>query len=290
MSESIVEADKTTAPGSIHCGCCYASKLPSKECAVVIDPRTLKEVKQSGDCHLIPAMFKVSDLTVRLDRDVDSKIGGKCDSELKTYLDLFFGPLIEGKVSLDGGSKNLKGLLRVTDGKIFVPKPSSTPLAGFVDRALNVRDGKVQYKEFTSHTQDGCAAFLSIVHSAFLVLYFLGKPDVFAEPFNWVRNLVSKLLSESLTNADYELMRDLIRLNFAVPKDKVTETAVPFEKLRKLYDPTVDAEDGVLDDFPQKCLREVDEAWLVTLPYSKSLRAEVTFRKPLAQTTPQESH
>jgi hypothetical protein len=45
----------------------------------------------------------------------------------------------------------------------------------------------------------------------------------------------------------------------------------------KYRDPSVDMLDGVMDDFPKNCVREVDDCLIVRLPYGKGLRGEVRF-------------
>jgi hypothetical protein len=50
---------------------------------------------------------------------------------------------------------------------------------------------------------------------------------------------------------------------------------------RRLYDPILDIKDGVLEDFPTKCVSKEDGSLVVTLPYSRSLRGKVIF--PLAK-------
>lgn len=76
----------------------------------IVDPRTLAEIREFGNCHVIPACFAISALTVRLDRDVDSELGALCDAQLPRYFATLLLQRLEGKLALDAGRLHCESL------------------------------------------------------------------------------------------------------------------------------------------------------------------------------------
>ena len=90
---------------------------------MAIDPRTLRQIEQGANCHLIPESFGVSNVTVWLDGDFDSGIGTTCDAELLRYFQVFLGDRSTGRVALGSGSRSLKAVHSVGTHTFLIPKP-----------------------------------------------------------------------------------------------------------------------------------------------------------------------
>lgn len=243
---------------------------------MAIDPRTLRPIVREADCHLVPEQFHVSNLTVRLDGDFDSKIGTRCDAELQRYFEAFLLDHLQGRLALGGGSKSLKAVHSVRTQTFLIPKPSAGTAQDFADRALGLKDGALRFESFTGGTIDCARAFLSVIHSAFLVLYHAGERDVYGPGFDAVRALWKNDVN-TLTDADYDVIRDKVQIAVAFPPERIERQPVSVNDYRKLYDPSFDFGDGVLKDFPKKSISSQGNRWIVTLPYSNSLRAKVQF-------------
>jgi hypothetical protein len=243
---------------------------------VLIDPRTLREAQFPADCHLIPDWCGVSHATVRLDGEIDSKIGATCDGQLQRYFNVMFGSQLAGKAALTGGSKTLTSVLDTKSGNLLVPKPKTGAIDQWATRALGFKEGRVQFESFTGDIVDCAAAFTSIIHSAILVLYWHGRSEIFGEEFDFARILFAKAATKSLTKEDHETVRDMTAINVALPRD-VTEV-LSINDLRRIYDPSYVSADGLVDGFPRNCVNHADGHILVTLPYSGSIRATATFR------------
>ena len=240
------------------------------------DPRTLDVISQLADCHIIPRHFGVSNLTVRLDGDVDSKIGGWCDGQLKRYLDTLTFQPVDGQLVVAGSKSKLRGR--------FDPKSATFRARLRCDpaqfkRAINDRDGELDVEAFHGVVVDTFAAHASILHSAFLLHYYLGQVDTFSAPFDWVRSILGRALTKALTADDGTLLQDRIGLQVGIPSQRITTPIATLEALRLHYQPDCDLGDGLLGDFPGKSFEDRGTHWLVTLPYAPSLRAHVTFPK-----------
>lgn len=244
---------------------------------MAVDPRTLSKIGREADCHLIPERFGVSDVTVRLDADFDSRIGTTCDAELQRYFEVFLGDVLKGRIALGGGSRSLKAVHSVRAQIFIIPKPRGGTVHDFADRALGLGDGSPRFESFTGDTVDCARAFTSIIHSAFLVLYHEGEREVFERKFDAVRVLLKKAVDGMLTNADYEAIREMVQISIALPRERFGDKAVSVNDYRTLYDPSFDFGDGLLEDFPKKCISYGESQWVVTLPYSRSLRAKICF-------------
>jgi hypothetical protein len=231
------------------------------ETTVAIDPRTLNEVVQEADCHLIPECFRVSNVTVRLDGLFDSKIGTTCDSELQRYFVTLVGTHLEGHIALDGGSESLASVFSVGDGALFIPKPRTGKAEDWATRALGLRDGRVLFRSFKGKVVDCARAYLSMVHSAFLILYRQVGQDVFDSTFDQARSLFRKAVNGLLTNADYEPIRDMVEVDLYFDSRRVKSDRVRITEFRRFYDPAFDAGDGVLNDFPNKCVSTTENQW-----------------------------
>lgn len=247
-----------------------------------IDPRTLQKIRRKADCHLIPACFGVSNVTVKLDGDFDSKVGTTCDSALQDFFNLYFSNRLSGKISLRNGSKSLTGIIVPEKEKIsfVIPKPRTGDFEEWTARALGLQDdGKVQLESFKSGTVDCANAFLSMVHSAFLVLFHQGNKDNFSSAFDHVRAFLAKAIDRKLTGSDYELIREMVAMQVACHRSKIEGNTIDVNGYRRVYDPSFDCGDGLLDDFPNKCVSAENGRWVVTLPYSASLRVTVKVLK-----------
>jgi hypothetical protein len=254
---------------------------------VTTDPRTLLEVNKTngGYCHLIPDCIKspddpevaLSSKTVWLDRDFDSRVGEMCDHELKQYIAVFYGDVVEGRLAVAGGSKRLRSLLTFSQQKLVIPKPDGGTLEAFQKHALAVKDGQIVVEGFCTEGVDGALAHLSMVNSAFLVLYRLGWQDYSGPAFDQARGFLQKGVSSELTEEDWASIQKLAWLTAAVDPAKVTSAGVGIQEWRTLYDPKFDARDEVLDKFPDKCMSADGDSLVVTLPYSRSLRGKVIF-------------
>src|SRR5262249_43408552 len=147
--------------------------------------------------------------TVRLDGDFDSKIGARCDPELKKYIAVFYGDIVEGRLAVGGGSKKMTALLSIKHQKFAVPKPLRGTLEEFQRRALAVKDGQIAFEGFCTPAVDCARAFLSMINSAFLVLYHQGWRDFSNPGFDHARFLLHKGVSDGLTNSDWESIQDM---------------------------------------------------------------------------------
>ncbi len=240
------------------------------------DPRTLNVIRHFADCHVIPRQFGVSNLTVPLDRDVDSKIGGWCDGQLKRYLDTLTFQPVEGQLVVAGGKSKLRGR--------FDPKSATFHARLRCDpdqfkRAINDRDGELDVEAFRGVVVDTFAAQVSILHSAFLLLFHLGQVDTFSTPFDWVRSILSRALTKRLIAEDGSLLQDRIGLQVGIPASRITTPISTLDALRLHYQPDCDLGDDMHGDFPAKSFEDRGTHWFVTLPYAPSLRAQVTFPK-----------
>ena len=56
-----------------------------------IDPRTLDEMPECSDCHLVPDWCGVSGRTVRLRTKIDNDLGTSCEGALKHYPNVLVG-------------------------------------------------------------------------------------------------------------------------------------------------------------------------------------------------------
>jgi hypothetical protein len=141
-------------------------------------------------------------------------------------------------------------------------------------------DGQVKIVGFVTPSVDLAKASLSMVNSAFLVLYYLGRNEVYDADFDQARGLLQKVCDGKLDNTDMPLIEQktpgFAQVYISMEKIKGLIELSPAD-LRKYYDPSMDIGDGVLDDFPKNCVVEVEEALLVRLPYGKGLRGVVRF-------------
>jgi hypothetical protein len=64
--------------------------------------------KGQANCHLIPECFGVSNVTVWLDADFDSRIGHRCDVQLSQFFQVMLGDALDGRIALRGGSQSRK--------------------------------------------------------------------------------------------------------------------------------------------------------------------------------------
>jgi hypothetical protein len=231
----------------------------------------------------------VSNRTVRLDRPFDNKIGEQCDHHLKAYLDMLVGDALKGEIALEGGSQRMRGTLVVSAGLVRV-KPSfggrrkgrERTLEDWRRKALGMRDdGVVKVTGFVGRAVDMAKARLSLVNSAFLVLYCLGRRD-FGREFERARALLNKVVESDLDPSDVLAAEQTAELRVLLAAEKLQgRTSLNPAEYRDHYRPDVDMADGVLEDFPNKSVAEDDEALAVRLPYGKGLRGVVRFPKKL---------
>ena len=86
--------------------------------------------------------------------------------------------------------------------------------------------------------------------------------------------LLQKVVEGKLADSDLPLIEQMTPEFGAVGvrQGVVVESAAD---LRKYYDPNLDIDDGVLDDFPNNCVEQVGAFLIVRLPYGKCLRGAV---------------
>jgi hypothetical protein len=262
--------------------------------SVIIDPRTLLPVTAPSDCHLIPDCIKygdppppVSNKTVSLDGPFDHRIGSQCDHQLKTWLDTAVGDYLKGEASFEGGAQKLGSTLHVSARRLFIkPSPSRrrwkpAPPQDWLCKTLGMQDDRPPtFTGFVGQVVDTAKARLSLVNSAILVLYYLGRRD-FGPEFDWARALLKKVAADAeLGQSDLSVIEQSTQLMFLLATEKIQGTINPAE-FRNHYRPDVDMPDGVLEHFPNNSVTEDDEALLVRLPYGKGLRGLVRFSKNL---------
>jgi hypothetical protein len=246
---------------------------------MTIDPRSLREIKEFGDCHLIPACLKVSDLTVRLDRDFDSKIGTYCDTELEKWVHLEVGSNLKGEIAVVGGSKRLKGEIDVKERTVRIPKPKRADPNVWWRQIVRIGEhGEIPVEAFVGYSVDLHGASLSMVNSAMLVLYHQGR-DLSGEEFDQARGLLRRVVEEEVTASDFDSVKEMTEMVVAFDPKKTGNPLPKREEWRYCYDPQFEIGDGLLEDFPNKCIVEQNDALVVKLPYSGSLRGFVRFRK-----------
>lgn len=140
-----------------------------------------------------------------------------------------------------------------------------------------MKDRKLVFKSFTGDTVDCASAFASVVHSAFLLLYHDDDERVFDSRFDPIRELLKKASLGILDKNDYETVRDMVGFKIAVKKESIQGKTASINQLRQAYDPDNDYGDGLFASFPEGCIAENENSMVVTLPYSRSLRATVQF-------------
>src|ERR1051326_6962723 len=126
----------------------------------MIDPRTLREITNPVDCHIIPECFGMSNVTVRLDGGIDHEIGAKCDSQLQRYMEVFFGDSLRGRFAFRGGSNSLRGVFVASQNAVVIPKPPNCRTEDFASRALGMRHGAAEFEEWRGDTVDQARAFM----------------------------------------------------------------------------------------------------------------------------------
>jgi hypothetical protein len=141
----------------------------------------------------------------------------------------------------------------------------------------------VKIEGFVTPSVNLLKARLSMVNSAILMLYFLGRTEVYGPEFDQARSLLKKAHEGKLTNSDLPLIEQMTPEFGSVyigPEKTKGLTALNPADLRTYYDPSLDLADGVLDDFPNSCVAQVGESLIVRLPYGKGLRGAVRFPMP----------
>jgi hypothetical protein len=262
------------------------------------DPRTLKEIVETAECHLVPDWSGASGKTVPLEKKIDNDIGTYCDGELEKYLNNLTGTVLPGKVAMAGGSKTVGAEYDLLADEFEVAPPGhkkmKAPNKGYEEHALGVKGGEATVESFTGTGADGHYACVSIIHSAFLVLHALGRPEVFEPMFDEYRALFDSASKKQLTEEQRTLAQaTVLDLNYAQNPHKAPSTAAPLidvkadgdpaepllTAVRNDYDPNFDPGDGLLANFPNQSVEDTADAIVVKVPYSKSLRAVVKFPK-----------
>jgi hypothetical protein len=241
------------------------------------DPRTLDPILKVARCHLVPEWASVSSCTLPLDEETDNKIGAYCDSELQRFLEVYFGTTVRGKAAMVGGAKSLSAVLDTRAASMVVPVPRRSCPGEFAERALGSSDGNVRLEGFTSLVADGLAADVSVIHSAFLILHYHGRKEIFGQEFAQVRHLFRAAITQSLSPEDDEYVRSRVSYNFAYqPPAQLTGPVMPSD-YRNLYNRTCDFGDGVFAEFPHRSVVQEGSVVKVIVPYSASLRGVVRF-------------
>jgi len=245
----------------------------------LVDPRTLEEMGEQADCHLLPQWCGISGKTVRLGMKIDNDLGSACESELAKYLNLLFGSELPGKVAMAGGSRSLTATYHVVSGEIAVHPPARSDQVKFVERAMGVKGGQGELQSFTGGAADGHLAGLSAVHSAMLVLHYCHRPEIYGPEFDSVRGLFKSALEGSLSDEQRANISARVKFEFLAPAADATRGEVGIDEFRRLYRPDRIADDGVDVHFPHRSVTDYRDQIVVTLPYSKNIRAHVMFLK-----------
>lgn len=261
------------------------------------DPRTQKDIVEAAECHLVPDWCGVSGRTVPLEKKLDNEIGTYCDAELERYLNSVTGTRLPGRLAMTGGSKSLSSVLDLKAKRIEVAPPNPKKKKEdklFEDRALGAKEGEATVEAFTGTKADGHYAGVSAIHSAFLILHALNRPEVFEPMFDKYRALFDSACKKQLTEDQRKLVETTVaeidfQRNPVLAKSKdlsrveVKADGDPREaqlnSIRAEYDPDYDPGDGLLANFPNQCVEETADTISVKVPYSKSLRAVVRFPK-----------
>jgi hypothetical protein len=247
---------------------------------VVVDPRTMRPVTTKAECHLIPKCFGVSNKTVRLDGPFDNKIGEECDSQLHAFYQLLVGEDLSGRFAFEGGSKTVAGSVGTRTQQFRIKKPAGGTATDWFRRALGTQDGQVRIEGFVTPSVDMAKAGLSMINSAFLVLYYLGKTEIYGSDFDLARALLGKVCAGTLDNSDLPAIVEMTPdFGVVLLSEEKTRTVGPIRPcdIRWYYDPSLDCPDGLMDDFPKNCIVEEGSSLVVRLPYGKCLRGSVRF-------------
>jgi hypothetical protein len=286
--------------------CLFSASRVGKELTVVIDPRTMQPVTSPSECHLIPKRITingkidgkaVSNKTVRLDGAFDSRIGEKCDHFMRAAIDLLISRNLHGTVAFEGGSQTMGGALVTESGqdsfavseRILKSQLKLGNLEPFCRQALGMNDvGLVKVTGFVTEPVDLLMARMSMVNSAILVLHYLKQWDVFGPELDRARVLLKKASEGRIDLSDLreveEMTPGFVLIILPTEQSKQLPPYSPMH-LRRLYDANLDVPDGVLDDFPQNCVRDAGDSLQVWLPYGKGLRGVVRFPQ-LSRTKP----
>ena len=180
---------------------------------MTIDPRTLREVTNFADCHLIPKIFGASNATVPLDAGFDSCVG-RCDAHLHGLYRTLWGHGFEGKAAV--GGKKFSAEMSMQAGAIVIPKPRRGTVQDWTENALCLNDGKVKFEGFIGKSIHTGLAALSALNSAFLILYHQKHPHLCGASFDDARALLRKAESDELTDAEMESLKKMFhaRIHF----------------------------------------------------------------------------
>jgi hypothetical protein len=247
---------------------------------MVIDPRTNRVVNKPSNCHLIPECFGVSNLTVPLDGDFDSKIGSYCDAHLHQFFQLITADKLKVSFAMKGGSNRLRGEIDLKKKRFALSRQrlKVRDLNNYFRKALGVPSYSptcnIEIEEATSVAVLMPNARLSMVNSAFLILHYLGRPEILSPHLGFARHLLYRASQNKLKPDDQaEIERIAPELGVGI---KTKETHLQFERIRELYDADWEIKDGSLVDFPHNCVRDESNALVIRLPYGKCLRGIVT--------------
>jgi hypothetical protein len=246
---------------------------------MALDPRTLKAVETEADCHLVPEMYGVSDRVVALEESVDDTIGKACDAELKSYFEVLLAKKVSGKLTMAGGSPSISAEFDTSQGEFAIHMPKKTDAVKFAERALGAKDGEAKLVAFKGEEADGHVAGVSAIHSALLVLHYLGYMETLGPTFNIARELIGAAIKGEIDDAHRACIGAMVKFDYVSAKAAAAGSAPRMRDLRQLYDKDLDGGDAVDTDFPFKSVQEDDDIFLVTLPYGKNLRARVMFIK-----------
>jgi hypothetical protein len=237
----------------------------------------------------------VSNKTVRLDGAFDSRIGEKCDHSMRAAIELLVSLDLSGKVAFEGGSQTMGGALVTVSGrhsftiarKIVESQQKRGNLEPFCRQALGMNDaGQVKVTGFVTAPVDLLMARMSMLNSAILVLYDLKQWDVYGPELDRARALLNMASEGRIDLSDGPAIEEMTPgfglVILPTEKSKQLPPYSPLE-LRRLYDPNLDVQDGVLDNFPKNCVRDAGDSLQVCLPYGKGLRGVVRF--PLLKRT-----
>ena len=157
-----------------------------------------------------------------------------------------------------------------------------------------MKGGEATLDTFTGTAADGHYAGVSAIHSAFLILHALDRTEVFESMFDEYRALFDSASKKQLTDEQRSLVgATVLELNFERNPHLAKSADAPIidvkadgdprhaqlSAVRSEYDPDYDPGDGLLANFPNQSVEDTADAIIVKVPYSKSLRAVVRFRR-----------
>lgn len=244
----------------------------------------MRRVTCPCDCHLIPKVFNVSQKIVRLDGPFDHAIGSRCDSEIKRFIELLFASSLGGRSEFIGGAKSVKSTFDLVTQSLRIHRGKRDRNPEWFRHVSGSHSSQVSLKEFHGNVVDTASALASVIHSAFLVLHHQKYLQIYEPEYDSIRMLLQRASRGELLEDDLHWMQETIDFAVYFRNDGRLPLSIPMSDLRTVYDPEFSADDEVDSNFPRRSATAKADSVLVTVPYSKCIRATVTFpaMQPLA--------